>query len=83
MIVLVPFPKEELAVGDVWTTPYALYLKGADDLTRPYRVVERFRLESVDEKYATTAFNRYFVNKMAQEIVTSNSCRGQKMGYRQ
>ena len=25
-----------------------------------------------DEKYATTAFNRYFVNKMAQEIVTSN-----------
>lgn len=25
-----------------------------------------------DEKYATTAFNRYFVNKMAQEIVASN-----------
>jgi len=25
-----------------------------------------------DEKYAITAFNRYFVNKMAQEIVASN-----------
>lgn len=54
--VLVPFPTEEVAVGDVWTVPYALYLKGGDEVVRPYRVVERFRLESVDEKFATISF---------------------------
>ncbi len=54
--VMAPFPTEEVAVGDVWTIPYALYLKGGDDVVRPYRVVERFRLESVDEKFATISF---------------------------
>ncbi len=66
---MVPFPKEELAVGDVWTTPYALYLKGADDLTRPYRVVERFRLESVDEKYATISFETTLVSIVDDPVV--------------
>ncbi len=66
---MVPFPDEELAVGDVWTTPYALYLKGADDVTRPYRVVERFRLESVDEKYATISFETTLVSIVDDPVV--------------
>ena len=66
---MVPFPDAELAVGDVWTTPYALYLKGADETVRPYRVVERFRLESVDEKYATISFETTLASIVDDPVV--------------
>ncbi|MBR4834415.1 MAG: hypothetical protein IKU86_08835 [Thermoguttaceae bacterium] len=67
--VLVPFPTEEVAVGDVWTVPYALYLKGGDDVVRPYRVVERFRLESVDEKFATITFTTTLMSLVDDPVV--------------
>ncbi|MBP3529991.1 MAG: hypothetical protein J6K25_02255 [Thermoguttaceae bacterium] len=67
--VLVPFPTEEVAVGDVWTVPYALYLKGGDEVVRPYRVVERFRLESVDEKFATISFTTTLMSIVDDPVV--------------
>ncbi len=67
--VLAPFPTEEVAVGDVWTVPYALYLKGGDDVARPYRVVERFRLESVDEKFATIVFTTTLTSLVDDPVV--------------
>ncbi len=67
--VMVPFPDEEVAVGDVWTTPYALYLKGSDDVSRPYRVVERFRLDSVDEKYAAISFETTLLSIVDDPVV--------------
>ncbi|MBQ6827812.1 MAG: hypothetical protein IJO46_07340, partial [Thermoguttaceae bacterium] len=67
--VLVPFPTEPVAVGDVWTVPYALYLKGGDDVVRPYRVVERFRLESVDEKFATISFTTTLMSIVDDPVV--------------
>ncbi|MBQ9128190.1 MAG: hypothetical protein IJY15_10590, partial [Thermoguttaceae bacterium] len=67
--VLVPFPTEEVAVGDVWTVPYALYLKGGDEVVRPYRVVERFRLESVDEKFATISFTTTLMTIVDDPVV--------------
>lgn len=67
--VLVPFPKEPVGVGDVWTIPYALYLKGADGNVRPYRVVERFRLENVDEKRATISFKTILLSIVDDPVV--------------
>ena len=67
--VVVPFPKEEVAVGDVWTIPYALHLKGTDKVTRPYHVVERFRLEKIDEKYATISFKTTLVSIVDDPVV--------------
>ena len=67
--VLVPFPTEPVAVGDVWTVPYALYLKGGDEVVRPYRVVERFRLESVDEKFATISFTTTLMSIVDDPVV--------------
>ena len=67
--VIVPFPSEEVAVGDVWTIPYSLYLKGTDKTIRPYRVVERFRLESVDDKYATISFKTTLVSIVDDPVV--------------
>ncbi|MBR2003886.1 MAG: hypothetical protein IJ991_06865, partial [Thermoguttaceae bacterium] len=67
--VLVPFPTEPVAVGDVWTVPYALYLKGGDEVVRPYRVVERFRLESVDEKFATISFTTTLMTIVDDPVV--------------
>lgn len=67
--VVVPFPKEEVAVGDVWTIPYSLYLKGADKVTRPYHVVERFRLESIDDKYASISFKTTLVSIVDDPVV--------------
>ena len=67
--VLVPFPTEEVAVGDVWTVPYALYLKGGDEVVRPYRVVERFRLESVDDKFATISFTTTLTSIVDDPVV--------------
>jgi hypothetical protein len=66
---LVPFPTEPVAVGDVWTVPYALYLKGGDEVVRPYRVVERFRLESVDEKFATISFTTTLMSLVDDPVV--------------
>lgn len=67
--VVVPFPKEEVAVGDVWTIPYSLYVKGADKVTRPYQVVERFRLESIDDKYANISFKTTLVSIVDDPVV--------------
>lgn len=67
--VVVPFPKEEVGVGDVWTIPYTLYLKGADKVTRPYQVVERFRLENIDEKYAHISFKTTLVSIVDDPVV--------------
>ena len=67
--VLVPFPTEPVAVGDVWTVPYALYLKGGDEVVRPYRVVERFRLESVDDKFATISFTTTLMSIVDDPVV--------------
>ncbi len=67
--VLVPFPKEPVGVGDVWTIPYAIYLKGADGNVRPYRVVERFRLENVDEKRATISFKTILLSIVDDPVV--------------
>ena len=67
--VMAPFPDCELAVGDVWTIPYSLYLKGADEVTRPYHVVERFRLDQIDEKYATISFKTTLVSIVDDHVV--------------
>ena len=60
--VIVPFPDEEIAVGDVWTIPYSIYIKGSDKVTRPYQVIERFRLEKVGDKFATISFKTILVS---------------------
>ena len=67
--VVVPFPKEEVAVGDVWTVPYSLYLKGSDRVTRPYQVVERFRLEKIDDKFASISFKTTLVSIVDDPVV--------------
>ncbi|MGI6401741.1 MAG: hypothetical protein ACOX0A_06505 [Thermoguttaceae bacterium] len=67
--VMVPFPDEEIAVGDVWTIPYTLYLKGSDDLPRACRIVERFRLDQIDDKYATITFKTTLVSIVDDPVV--------------
>ena len=67
--VVVPFPDEEVAVGDVWTIPYSLYLKGADKVTRSYQVIERFRLEDINEQYATISFKTTLVSIVEDPVV--------------
>ncbi len=67
--VMAPFPDSELAVGDVWTIPYTLYLKGSDDIPHPCRIVELFRLEKVDEKFATITFKTTLVSIVDDPVV--------------
>ena len=67
--VMAPFPDTELAVGDVWTIPYTLYLKGSDDIPHPCRIVEVFRLEKVDDKYATITFKTTLVSIVDDPVV--------------
>lgn len=67
--VMAPFPDSELAVGDVWTIPYTLYLKGSDDIPHPCRIVEIFRLEKIDEKFATISFKTTLVSIVDDPVV--------------
>ena len=67
--VMAPFPDTELAVGDVWTIPYTLYLKGSDDIPHPCRIVELFRLEKIDDKYATITFKTTLVSIVDDPVV--------------
>ncbi len=67
--VMAPFPDSELAVGDVWTIPYTLYLKGSDDIPHPCRIVELFRLEKIDDKYATITFKTTLVSIVDDPVV--------------
>lgn len=67
--VMVPFPDEELEVGDVWTIPYALYLKGGDGVPRPCRIVERFRLDKIDDRFATISFKTTLVSIVDDPVV--------------
>ncbi|MBQ9874922.1 MAG: hypothetical protein IJM30_10700 [Thermoguttaceae bacterium] len=67
--VVVPFPKEEVGVGDVWVVPYSIYLKGADKVTRPYRAIERFRLDNINEKYASISFKTTLMSIVDDPVV--------------
>ncbi|MBR4752134.1 MAG: hypothetical protein IKX88_00030 [Thermoguttaceae bacterium] len=87
--VVVPFPAEEVGVGDVWTIPYALHIKGADKVTRPYQVVERFRLEDINEQYATISFKTTLVSivddpvvegELAERLFTGRALFDRKLG---
>ncbi|MBP5620629.1 MAG: hypothetical protein J6X44_01310, partial [Thermoguttaceae bacterium] len=87
--VVVPFPAEEVAVGDVWTIPYSLHIKGADKVTRPYQVVERFRLEDINEQYATISFKTTLVSivddpvvegELAERLFTGRALFDRKLG---
>ncbi len=67
--VMTPFPEGELAVGDVWTIPYTLYLKGANEAVKPCRIIERFRLDKIDEKYATISFKTTLTSIIDDPVV--------------
>ncbi|MBR0225465.1 MAG: hypothetical protein IJL92_05360 [Thermoguttaceae bacterium] len=67
--VMVPFPDSEIAAGDVWTIPYTLYLKGRDNIPHPCKIVERFRLEKIDDKYATISFKTTLVSIVDDPVV--------------
>ncbi len=87
--VVVPFPPEEVAVGDVWTIPYSLRVKGADKVARPYQVVERFRLEDINEQFATISFKTTLVSivddpvvegELAERLFTGRALFDRKLG---
>lgn len=67
--VMTPFPEGELAVGDVWTIPYTLYLKGSNEAVKPCRIIERFRLDKIDEKYATISFKTTLTSIIDDPVV--------------
>lgn len=66
---MAPLPDAELVIGDVWTVPYTLFIKGGDKVVRPYHVVERFRLDSVSDKYATISFKTTLVSIVEDPVV--------------
>ncbi|MDO5553542.1 MAG: hypothetical protein Q4G68_07250 [Planctomycetia bacterium] len=80
--VLVPFPREPVAVGDSWTIPYTIYLKGRDETVRACQALQKFTLENVQDSLATISFRAILLSvvndpvlegQLAEKIFTGTS----------
>ncbi|MDO4585929.1 MAG: hypothetical protein Q4C95_01385 [Planctomycetia bacterium] len=67
--VLVPFPKESVAVGDSWTLPYSILLKGKDDSIRNYQGILKFTLENVQDNLAVIRFRTTLLSIVPDSVV--------------
>lgn len=67
--VLVPFPAEEVAVGDSWTIPYTIFLKGRDGTIRSYQATQKFTLEKIQETLAIIRFRTILLSVITDPVI--------------
>ncbi len=66
---LVPFPETPIAIGDSWTVPILLFVKGRDNAIRTYQATEKFTLESVHGNLATIYFRTILLSVVTDPVL--------------
>ncbi|MDO5581072.1 MAG: hypothetical protein Q4G69_08035 [Planctomycetia bacterium] len=78
---LVPFPDTPVAVGDSWTIPMLLFLKGRDGTIRNYQATEKFTLENVHEGLATIRFRTILLSVVTDPVIEAQLAERLFSGY--
>ncbi len=87
--VLVPFPLEPVAVGESWTIPYTIFLRGRDKAVCSYQAVQKFTLERVEGDLAVIRFRTILLalatdpiieGQLAEKLYTGRSLFDLKQG---
>ncbi|MDO5567514.1 MAG: hypothetical protein Q4G59_12710, partial [Planctomycetia bacterium] len=87
--VLVPFPLEPVAVGESWTIPYTIFLRGRDKSICSYQAVLKFTLDRVEGDLAMIRFRSILLalatdpvieGQLAEKLYTGRSLFDLKQG---
>lgn len=79
--VLVPFPDTPVAIGDSWTIPMLIFLKGRDGTIRNYHATEKFTLENVHEGLATIRFRTILLSVVTDPVIEAQLAERLFNGY--